>query len=205
MDFELIIVDISQYNYCQKDVEKLLPKCENDILAYREEKDKVRAFASELLKRYWLPKILDINRDDLVIRKNGSGKPYLEGEFGQYSFNISHSGAYVIMAIAQEYEVGVDIEKIENSLSYEELCPIVFSQQEQVYALKSLNTFYTMWTKKEAFLKALGVGFLDPSVLNKTDLNLDPYQILEEFNCEVYSERIFTNYILSFSIHRRKG
>lgn len=74
-------------------------------------------------------------------------------------FNISHSGNYVICVTSDEFRVGIDIEKIEpipihdfiNQWSKEEL--------EEILACKDVfNTFYQLWTKKEAVAKADGRG-----------------------------------------------
>ena len=77
-------------------------------------------------------------------------------------FNISHSGEYIICAISTTNKVGVDVEKMKD-------IPInnfknIFSDEEwnNVSTDKSLRSFYTYWTKKEAFLKAIGTGMNIP-------------------------------------------
>ena len=83
-------------------------------------------------------------------------------------FNISHSGNYIVCAISTT-EVGIDIEEVKDiPLSdFTEL----FSPEELKLIFEAPNNyapFYTLWTQKEAFLKALGVGLNLP--LNKVTI-----------------------------------
>ena len=81
-------------------------------------------------------------------------------------FNISHSGKYVVCAISASASIGIDVEEIKdiqitdftNEFSIEEIKSILSSTN-------SLHSFYSLWTKKEAFLKAIGTGLYLP--LNK--------------------------------------
>jgi 4'-phosphopantetheinyl transferase len=90
-------------------------------------------------------------------------RPYAEGFI---DFNISHSGAYTICAIAENGKVGVDIEEIK-SIPVSDFID-QFSEKELNTISTSdniLHSFYTLWTQKEAFLKAIGTGLFIP--LNK--------------------------------------
>ena len=87
-------------------------------------------------------------------------KPYFDDLI---SFNISHSGDYVVCAISKTNIVGVDIEEMIN-------IPIVdfeylFAKEEWNEVLIAENkweAFYILWAKKEAFLKAVGCGLSEP-------------------------------------------
>jgi 4'-phosphopantetheinyl transferase len=90
-------------------------------------------------------------------------RPYVEGFV---DFNISHSGAYIVCAMAEEGKIGVDIEEIK-SIPVSDFTD-QFSEKELNNILTSediLQSFYTIWTQKEAFLKAIGTGLSTP--LNK--------------------------------------
>lgn len=91
---------------------------------------------------------------------------------GWLHFNISHSSDLVVFAYGNEL-MGVDIEKIDGlKLDIIEY----FHPLEQRYIFASLNkddAFYEIWAKKEAFLKALGVG------LNSTE-SLDTFNCVED-------------------------
>lgn len=102
--------------------------------------------------------------DEFVIKGNkssykvsASGKPFMKNG---PCFNISHSGNYVLLGVSDS-EIGCDIEKMRED-NYLRLAKFVFHPNE-IDVLKSSDNqkdcFFTLWTKKEAFLKAVGLGF----------------------------------------------
>jgi 4'-phosphopantetheinyl transferase len=110
---------------------------------------------------------------------NEFGKPHLEGsrEVCDLSFNVSHSGGLALIAIALARDVGVDIEVIDESVRTDEVAKHFFSASE-VAALarlpQSLRTsgFFNCWTRKEAYIKARGMGLSIP--LDSFDVTLIP-------------------------------
>jgi 4'-phosphopantetheinyl transferase len=85
-------------------------------------------------------------------------KPYFATS-SAIDFNISHSGNYVVCALSETSCLGVDVEWIKPMPidDFQEN----FSEQEWNAIQQSKDTFrafYSNWTQKEAFLKALGVG-----------------------------------------------
>lgn len=82
-------------------------------------------------------------------------KPFVEG---WDNFNISHSGDWVVFCHSP-IPLGIDIEKI-SAINYTGLLTN-FHEEEIEFVRNAENSekaFYTIWTKKEAFLKALGTG-----------------------------------------------
>jgi 4'-phosphopantetheinyl transferase len=91
-------------------------------------------------------------------RTSSTGKPYLDEGF---QFSITHSGDVVCVAFS-EHEVGVDAELV-NELDNSELLNY-FHPLEKEYIEKSPTKnadFYKLWTRKEAFLKGMGVGIVN--------------------------------------------
>ena len=91
----------------------------------------------------------------LKIAKNDHGKPYFEN-LPDFHFNVSHSGDLKVLVVSRK-NIGVDVEKLrEVSLSVAKR----FCDQERNYVNQtdSLNRFFEVWTKKEAYLKYLGTG-----------------------------------------------
>jgi 4'-phosphopantetheinyl transferase len=92
-------------------------------------------------------------------------------------FNISHSGDLVLIAIAKGRAVGVDVEKIRTDLDPDSIAARFFSANE-CKVLASLagperyQAFFTCWTRKEAYLKARGVGLSVP--LDRFDVSFLP-------------------------------
>lgn len=81
-------------------------------------------------------------------------------------FNLSHSSKVVLLAVSA-HPVGVDIEWVDPTLPFDMLVPQFMSQQERrVFSAldtsHSMEAFYHCWTRKEAYIKALGLGFLYP-------------------------------------------
>jgi 4'-phosphopantetheinyl transferase len=78
-------------------------------------------------------------------------------------FNISHSGAFALIALSTSRRVGVDIEAQRERFDWRAVAKSVFAPREIAY-LESLpegacgDAFYDAWTAKEALVKALGTG-----------------------------------------------
>ncbi|WP_394750385.1 4'-phosphopantetheinyl transferase family protein [Spongiimicrobium salis] len=112
----------------------------------------------KLLLKYGLRQL---GKDDslMTMRKSKQGKPYFEDD--SLSFNISHSGEYIVCAISHcHYKtIGIDIE---------EMKPVVFTDFDSVWSpqekkeINSIEKFYRFWTRKEAIVKADGRGLSIP-------------------------------------------
>lgn len=97
------------------------------------------------------------------------GKPALSNVLDQeIFFNLSHSGRWMLLAITQAGDVGIDVEKIDSQLDYLKLAAQFFTAEE-LNQLKGQGRqwqrreFYRLWTSKEAKLKTLGGGFSAPA------------------------------------------
>ena len=127
-----------------------------------------RAFLRQLLGA-----CLNVGPATLVFGSHARGKPFLlqPSVGGDLRFNLSHSGSMVAIAIARGREVGVDIEFFHRINDWPLLVRRIFSHSEQS-ELSSLaepqqqEAFFNGWTRKEAFLKAVGEGLTDdlPSI-----------------------------------------
>jgi 4'-phosphopantetheinyl transferase len=99
------------------------------------------------------------------LRENAFGKPSLVAGSPRSAlrFNVSHSGDLVAFAFSDEAEVGIDVERIRAGLGATRLAEDFFSNDE-VVALRALPldeqdaTFFRCWTRKEAYVKARGLG-----------------------------------------------
>ncbi|HET6142480.1 MAG TPA: 4'-phosphopantetheinyl transferase superfamily protein [Candidatus Acidoferrales bacterium] len=93
------------------------------------------------------------------------GKPFLAGENAAsgFSFNLSHSGDVVGYAIAKDRNLGIDVEQKRVDAAGDEIAQRYFSARE-ISDLRTLSTsdevegFFNCWTRKEAYLKATGMG-----------------------------------------------
>lgn len=86
------------------------------------------------------------------------------------SFNISHSGNEVLVALAPRGRLGVDVEAVRQHDDLFDMARVSFVASE-VEAMQreprdgQLRYFYRVWARKEAMLKALGVGIADLAAL----------------------------------------
>jgi 4'-phosphopantetheinyl transferase len=95
-----------------------------------------------------------------------AGKPRLAPRPGvpALHFNVAHSGKLVLLAFHPAREVGVDVEEMRTHRDQEGIAERVFTARE-FEDWKRLNpserypAFYRLWTRHEARLKTLGVGF----------------------------------------------
>lgn len=133
-----------------------------------------RGFLRTLLARY-----LETTPEAVRFTYGPYGKPLLEGEHSDSSlrFNASHSGDWAVYAFVQDHEVGVDVEHIKEDFATEGIAERFFSVGE-VQTLNSLPeaekpaAFFRCWTRKEAYIKALGSGLSHP--LDSFDVTLAP-------------------------------
>lgn len=91
----------------------------------------------------------------------------LPSEVPQLFFNISHSGVYALIVIADS-EVGIDIEHMRPDCPVEELSQRYYASSESAHLrrlprTRQLKDFYRLWTIKEAVLKCLGLGLSVPT------------------------------------------
>ena len=136
--------------------------------------------------RVLLGHYLQIPPAQLAFTYNAYGKPQLVGaaESVPLHFNLSHSGEHALYAITQQRIVGIDIELMRTNLDYRDLARHVFSPYEQAILaalspMDQLAAFYRGWTRKEAYIKARGMGLSLP--LDQFDVPLQadmPPQLL---------------------------
>lgn len=98
----------------------------------------------------------------VAIRAGHHGKPFVEAG---PSFNLSHSGALCVCAVSRAGEVGVDIEILRpvpeaGPIARRWLDPEACAELERAGADRN-TVFLRHWTRREAYLKALGVGITD--------------------------------------------
>lgn len=120
---------------------------------------KLQTIAGELLARYSVGLFLNNPHQEIILRFGEKGKPHISN-LSNVHFNISHSGHYVVCAVAAS-EVGIDVERIrkvnlriaERFFSPPEIHDLMASDEEY-----RMQYFITLWTIKESYLKAIGRG-----------------------------------------------
>jgi 4'-phosphopantetheinyl transferase len=141
---------------------------------YHFDADRIRFALAHIQLRRILSSYLDCEPGRLSFLASRFGKPAVVSDQRLY-FNLSHSRHIAALAISAETEVGVDIDDVRPIEP--EVAQHYFSPVEQA-ALASLDGedwlegFYRCWTRKEAILKAEGVGLHLP--LSSFDVSLLP-------------------------------
>lgn len=115
------------------------------------------------------PTLRDLARE-LVFDYSPLGKPTLAAgsdPSGRLKFNVSNSGDMAIIAVALDRELGADVERIRDNLDHHGLAQRYFASEERDKLRRlpegeRLAGFFDCWTRKEAFLKAIGKGLTYP-------------------------------------------
>lgn len=109
-----------------------------------------------------------VAKNEQTFQRNGFGKPRLQ-HYPHIDFNMSYGGRYALIGISEDHEIGVDIERLRPISDAEELAPLYFTDLEQLHARRACcsgsgvsDAFLSMWTRKEAFVKAVGCGLSMP-------------------------------------------
>ncbi|MET3981202.1 4'-phosphopantetheinyl transferase [Mucilaginibacter sp. UYP25] len=128
---------------------------------YRQQKDNYRFIVSRGAQRIILGRYLNQLPADLLFVLGDNKKPHLVGESGQIvHYNLSHSGDWIVLAVAIA-QVGADLEFIDKAFPFHDILEDNFSKQEAEYIHNSPERFFTLWTRKEAILKATAQGLGD--------------------------------------------
>ena len=141
-------------------------------------KDRDHFVVARALLRKLLAAYLDLGAAELRFAYAEKGKPSLADEPQRtVNFNLAHSHGRALYAFARERELGVDLEFIRSDLESEKIASRFFSPAE-IAALESLapelrkRAFFECWTRKEAYIKALGEGLSLP--LDEFDVSFKP-------------------------------
>lgn len=133
-----------------------------------------RAILRVILGRY-----VEMSPDMLQFGYSDYGKPYLQNEklTQTIHFNVSHSGDLALYGITKNRRIGVDVEQMRPLVDEAQFVKSIFSPVEQqafgrVRPSQKQDAFFNGWTRKEAFIKAIGMGLSFP--LTAFDVSVVP-------------------------------
>ncbi len=140
-----------EFNFCLK---QLPVSMQIDVMRYKNDSDR----KSRLLARLMLLETLKQYGKEGLITTWDLGKykkPFIQGWM---EFNISHSGNLVLFAYSEQ-ELGIDIEQ-KKELNYQDIMACLHSKEQELIVSSDnpSETFYDVWVRKEALMKALGIG-----------------------------------------------
>ena len=139
------------------------------------ERDRRRFIVARARLRQLIAARLDIKPDEVELVYGAHGKPALADS--GLRFNVSHCDDLAVYAFSWGQEIGVDVEAVRWLVDAGDVAARFFSRRENATysALDPLDKplgFFNCWTRKEAFIKALGDGLNHP--LDAFDVSLAP-------------------------------
>lgn len=149
-------------------------------------KDQIRYTICRGFLRCLLAHYLQMSAQELVFDYNSQEKPEIINTQHLF-FNLSHTQDYFLIGVSSLFPIGVDIEQYanidilniaQNFFSTRECQALINLQQD-----KQLELFYTLWTRKEALVKATGEGL--------TEKALKQIEVLTEIGVQVKKNQFF--------------
>lgn len=172
----------------------------------------IRSVLSQYLEAFAPPKWCFVQNDH--------GKPALDpaqNSRGLY-FNLSHSGDRLVLAISKLETIGVDIESSDKPRRVSRIAQRFFSRQEAADLLalnqsQRLHRFYQLWTLKEAYIKACGLGLAIPlqqfsyafPVAGQIEITFDRTREDDALRWQVWQFDIPGNYQLALAVKSDSG
>jgi len=135
---------------------------------YRNHSQAIRFMIGRGLLRNIVGLYTDTEPSNVGFTYEAFGKPLLARQDQScFNFSVSHSGEIVVFAIALNRQVGIDIEQVRPFNEIENLMAFISNDAEMdmfnaLPANLHMKAFYNCWTRKEACLKAIGIGLAMP-------------------------------------------
>ncbi len=183
-------VSLAQTQSCLQSLQQTLSTDEQTkAQRFHFPKDRSQFIVSRGALRAILGRYLHINPSLLRFDCNPYGKPSLiaSQNGNTLRFNLSHSRGIALIALTKNRDIGIDIEGINPKFPCLEIAENFFTPLES-HVLRSLpehlqpTAFFTCWTRKEAYIKAVGKGLSIP--LNQFEVSLVPGEPAALLNIE---------------------
>jgi 4'-phosphopantetheinyl transferase len=143
------------------------------------DRDRNRFIVARARLREMLATRLSVRPESVELTYGVHGKPALARRFADSDlrFNVSHSDDVAVYAFSIGREIGIDIEVVRPIPDADDIAARFFSRRENeaYFALDPGDKpqgFFCCWTRKEAFIKAIGDGLYHP--LDSFDVSLAP-------------------------------
>jgi len=169
----------------------------DEILRYRYAADQKARLLSRLMLQ---ESIKDTGAIDYLKdwKRDANNKPVIDN---WHAFNITHASNLVVFAYTTGESIGIDIEK-RKELEYHEIMENFHPEEQQFIASAAdpKSCFYEIWVKKEALLKAAGIGIVNglsdfscvENIVNyrRQSWHLKAIQLHPEYTCYLCSLNI---------------
>jgi 4'-phosphopantetheinyl transferase len=165
-------------------LDRLLPALGTDekdrASRFRSDQLRTRFLASRAAQRFILARYAAVSPEDIGYEQSAHGKPSLRIGHDRrvdVRFNVTNSQDLALIAVAREREVGIDVEAERSirdafALARRFFSPAEFAALQQIPGEAMQRAFLACWTRKEAYVKAIGLGI--SMQLSGFDVNVDP-------------------------------
>jgi len=129
------------------------------------ERDRAARFRWEEVRRRWtagraalrrlLERYTGVPAAELRFARGEHGKPYLAGS--SVRFNMTDSGDLALYAVTLDAEIGVDVERV-RAIDGASISRRFLPESEAAAVRADPASFFRIWTRREAYLKCIGVG-----------------------------------------------
>jgi 4'-phosphopantetheinyl transferase len=171
-----------------------------EILRFRYAADQKARLLSRLMLR---ESIADTEAVDCLKdwKRDVNNKPVIDN---WNAFNITHASNLVVFAYTTEESIGIDIEK-RNDLEYNEIMENFHIEEQRFIesAADPISCFYEIWVKKEALLKAAGIGIVNGLNDFSCVENIVNYRTQDWCLKEVQIHPEYTCYLCSLNVRER--
>jgi 4'-phosphopantetheinyl transferase len=137
---------------------------------FRFERDRRQYLVTRALVRTVLSKYVGVDPQDWRFTTNAFGRPQIANEnvgAADLTFNIAHTRGLIVLGIARDRELGVDVENVSAREACVEIADRWFAPEEvadlhRLPAEQQPHRFFEYWTLKESYIKARGLGLSMP-------------------------------------------
>jgi len=119
---------------------------------------------SRVLVKTVLADKLGISPHQVNIQLHPNGKPFVQGSKAVY-FNLTHSADVIVLAVTEEGEIGVDVERVNREFEWRRVDSVLapneiewIQENEPIDPFSVYQRFFQIWTLKESYIKCTGHG-----------------------------------------------
>ena len=185
--------------------------------SFRFDRDRQCFLAAHVLLRTTLSRYAPLEPSQWTFKKNAYGRPQISAP--SYAlplqFNLSHTDGLVACAVTRDADVGIDVEALSRPTPGLDVAERFFSPEEyrmlrQAPASQQHELFFAIWTLKEAYIKARGMGLslpLDQFAFDLHHLEIRGVHFRENLNdsperWQFDVQRAEPGHILAFAVRR---